>query len=144
MPPRDVTFGDYPTTRPEVSWSLRAIRYRRTCADWCEKCGRYRRKILGHWFGPKLEVHHCRGRGWYRPLGQETDEELMTLCEPCHDRITALSRAESIARGAMDLDGRIVNPALYGIVTREVTDGYPRKWVRFGLRRLMRELGRRW
>jgi hypothetical protein len=70
------------------SWRERAWRYRTEQANWCELCERRTWHLGPITFRVELEVHHCNGRGIINPVGLETDAELMTLCKPCHRKIT--------------------------------------------------------
>lgn len=66
---------------------------------YCENC-HYRPEMNHHLWRRllhrvrKLWVHHVDGNGVVSPSGHETDDELMTLCYPCHmGRVHAIHKA---------------------------------------------------
>jgi hypothetical protein len=76
------------------TWGDRARRYRRTVADWCEICEvRAERRVATFAIGRRLQVHHRYLRGVFSTVGLEGDDELMTVCVPCHNRIHTLHRS---------------------------------------------------
>jgi 5-methylcytosine-specific restriction endonuclease McrA len=48
------------------------------------------------WQTEQLEVHHCT----YERFGDERVDDLITLCRPCHEAITAVIRARRAAKVA--------------------------------------------
>ena len=113
------------------AWAVRARRYRQQVADWCELCERRFARWGPFTLRPKLEVHHRQGRGIRSAVGWEDDAELMTLCCPCHDRITAAHRRLGRQRGQINSRGRTVDPFGYSNTIAEVTAAArPRYWAR--------------
>lgn len=120
-----------PPTPEELAWRRRAGAYRRQ-VNYCQLC-EARDVVLCRWWvlEADLTVHHCYGRGWLSPLGQEADFELRTLCRRCHAKITARHNRAARRCGAVDSSGRIRDPARYAECVRDATDAaHPRYWAR--------------
>ncbi len=118
------------------AWSRRASIQRRR-VNYCELCEARRIEWGPFTFNPMLEVHHRRGRGIVSAVGFEEAWELMTLCCPCHDRITAAHRQLGRERGQINSRGRTVDPRGYSFTIAEVTSAAHPRYVRRAIRRTL-------
>jgi hypothetical protein len=114
------------------AWVERVARYRREVANWCQLCEARTVRIWIFTLRVLLEVHHVYGKNGRSPVGYEADDELMTLCVPCHRRITTAHRALGRRRRQIDAwTRRTIDPAGYSQTIAEVTHrARPRYWAR--------------
>jgi hypothetical protein len=123
-------------TDEDVAWARRA-RLQRRRVPYCELCERRYAELGPFILRPRLEVHHRCGRGIRSAVGWEDNDELMTLCRPCHARITFRHRRLGRQRGEINGRGRTVNPIGYSHTISEVTAAARPRYLARAFRRML-------
>jgi len=129
-------------TDEDVAWARRARRYRDQVANYCQLCER--RYVQIHLFTlllftlhPRLEVHHRCGRGVRSAVGWEDNDELMTLCVPCHQRITTEHRRLARLRKVAMKDVLKHDTPKYARIIAEVTAAARPRYIARAFRRML-------
>jgi len=119
----------------DVAWSRRARDYRRR-HPFCHLCERRYANLGPFELRPRLEIHHRQGRNIRSAIGYEDDAELMTLCRPCHARITTAHRRLGRQRGEV-IGKRTRKPLAYSHTIAEVTAAARPRYLARAFRRML-------